>query len=93
VAFLAAGRSGDLEQTLLVVGVVLLVGGIEFLDIVLLEDVSDHLLALDDEFEVSILVLALEGELLAVGDAVSHFEQFLGNFGDGEALALFDLST
>lgn len=91
--FFAAWGGGDLEKAFLVVGVVFLVDGVELFNLVFLEDVPHYLLALDNEVYVFVLVFRLLCEFLAVGDAVCDFQQFLGDFGDGEALALIDLST
>lgn len=61
-----------MEQAFLEVGVVVLSGGVELFDVVFFEDVFHQVLAVDDHLQVFVLVLSLEGEFLATGDAVSH---------------------
>ena len=56
------------------VGVIVLVGGVEFLNFVLFQDCFQKLLGLDHVFDVLVLDLALVGVLLAAGDTVCHFE-------------------
>lgn len=48
---------------------------------------------MDHQVQVLVLVFGLEGEFLAVGDAIGHLEQLLGDLSDCECLALLDLSA
>lgn len=92
VTCLASRGSGDLNKTLLIVGIIFFVGWIELLNIVLFEDISNQLLGLDQEFDVLILGLLFLCKLFAVGDAVSYFEKLLGDLGYCECFAFLYLS-
>lgn len=67
-----------MQQALLEVGVVVFSDGVELFDVIFFEDISHHVLAVDDHLQISVLVLCLEGEFLAASDAVSHFQKLLG---------------
>lgn len=92
LALLEACRGWDLEQAFLEVGVVVFSDRVELFDVVFFEDVSDHVLAVDDHLQVFVLVLGFKRELLATGDAVGHFQQLLGDLRHGKGLAFLHLS-
>lgn len=93
MVWLVARRSRHLHQALLQVRIVLLVGRVELFDIEFLENVLHDDLTPDDLLSVLVLDLTLLSILLAVGDAVRDLKEFFGDLANGEALALFDLST
>lgn len=66
-----------MQQALLEVGVVVFSDGVELFDVIFFEDISHHVLAVDDHLQISVLVFCLEGEFLAASDTVSHFQQLL----------------
>jgi hypothetical protein len=71
---LKPGRSGHFKQTFLKVGVVLLVDGVEFLDVKLLQHFLDQSLGFDDFLDVLVFGLVLVGILPAASDAVSNLQ-------------------
>lgn len=73
------------------VGIVLLASWVEFLDVEAFEDILDDLMTLFDLLCVLVLGFCLFCEFAAVGYTVCDFEEFLGDFGDCEIFAFFDL--
>jgi hypothetical protein len=86
------GRSGDVQQTLLQIGIVLLTRGVELLNVELLQHVLDDLVTLHHHFQefVTLNITALR-KFPATGYTISHFQQFLRDFGDCVVFAVLNL--
>ena len=89
-----SGRSGDLQQTFLCVGIKLFSRGVELFNLKALQNIDEFLLSLNDADNKRIFGIGVVFNRLVFAsvDTISSLQQFLGELGDWVFFAVVDLS-